>query len=283
MRYTCVNGRTFELDINDVQIEFVQRIANLVEDNRVTDAELLALVYGPENPLLESQKTAGYSFVTPAAFESPMFRALLDLVDRKKVALGKLDLEAAAARYTMSVADAAARAGVVESAIRTAIITGRLPAWFREGKNFLDPASVEAFAIARGAPPAQDVLQVVTGSADGASLRISVVGGELEVISKRGSLVSGRVSTFSMIAVITGVKRGDKTTYRYWLLAPDAKPETIALGNMKVAGRFRIVEQYNGPQANEAWRAFKEDIAIGIPMTGEGPSTLPPSARARKP
>jgi hypothetical protein len=43
---------------------------------------------------------------TLAAFDSPVFRVLLDLLDQKQVRLGSLDLEKAAARYTLSVAEA---------------------------------------------------------------------------------------------------------------------------------------------------------------------------------
>ena len=54
----------------------------------------------------------GYTFVTPEAFESTVFRDLLDLLDRKRVTTGVLGVAKAAAIYTMTVAQAADHLGI---------------------------------------------------------------------------------------------------------------------------------------------------------------------------
>ena len=160
-----INGRTIEYEPTPSEARFVQRVEAAVANAGVSEAELRSLIYGPENPLLDQQ--AGYSFVTPAAFDNPVFRVLLDLLDQKRVRMGSLHLEKAAARYTLSVAEAAERLGIRDSAVRTAVLEGRLPSWIKDGQIRLAPASVGTYEVSRrGRPPR---LLVTSGSKDGAS------------------------------------------------------------------------------------------------------------------
>lgn len=251
--HTCVNGRAIEYEPSNAEQKFLDRVAAAVEDPKVKEPDLVALIYGPENPLLESK--AGYSFVTPAAFTNPVYRVLTDLLDRKRVKLGLLNLEKAAARYTITAAQAAEKLGIAASAVRTAVIDGRLPSWMKDGQIYLDPQSVESYEVVRRGRSPQ--LTVTCGSKDGTSLRVRVAGGELEITNKAKGLIDGTVKQWEAVAVITGAKRDGDTTYRFWQLKPGGPERRIELGDLKVVGRFTIEEQKNGKAASEAWHAVE--------------------------
>lgn len=250
--HETINGRSIEYEPNAAEAKFLARVLRLVDDPKTSDLELRALIYGPENPLLTLQ-LQGYTFVTAEAFENPVFRVLTDLLDRKRIVSGSLDLEKARARYTMTVAQAAEELGLSPSAIRMAVTTRRLSCWMIEGEIRLDPVSVASYQVSRrGTPPK---LVVACGSNDGASLRLSVEGGELDVTHKVGSIVHGEVKQWQALHVITGAQRAGATTYRYWKIQPGGAHERIELGELKVVGRFTVVEQRSGKAASEAWQA----------------------------
>jgi hypothetical protein len=263
LTHTTINGRTIEYEPSADEARFLRRIEAAIANPAISEADLRSLIYGTENPLLDQR--AGYTFVTPAAFESPVFRVLLDLLDRKRIAAGSLDLGKVAARYTLSVAEAAERIGIRDSAVRTAVLEGRLPSWMKDGEIRLDPASVDSYQVSRrGRPPR---LLVTCGSKDGASMRICVVGGELEVSRKEGGLVEGQVTSWERVGVITGAKREARsgeleTTYRYWLLEPGGVQRRVELDPFKVVGRFTIAEQRNGKAASEAFKALERPNRI---------------------
>jgi hypothetical protein len=249
--YLCINGRVFDFEPTADEQKFIDCVAAAVDDPKVKESDLVALIYGPENPLLESK--AGYSFVTPAAFANPVYRVLTDLLDRKRVKLGLLNLEKAASRYTLSVAQAAEKLGIAPSAVRTAVLDGRLPSWMKDGQIFLDPHSVESYEVVRRGRSPQ--LRVTCGSHDGASMRVRVVGGELEVTNKAKGLVDGLVKQWEEMSIITSAKRDGDTSYRYWWLKPGGVERRVELGPFKVVGRFTIEEQRNGKAASEAWHS----------------------------
>src|SRR5262245_36639106 len=121
---------------------------------------------------------AGYTFPAAAGFESPVLRVALDLLDRKRAAIGAIDPERIAGRYSRSVDAAARELGVSGSTVRMAITQHRLPSWLRDGKLWLTPEHVDAFEVSgRGRRPR---LTVTWGNRDGSSLRVRVIGGELE-------------------------------------------------------------------------------------------------------
>lgn len=247
--HTTINGRTIEYAATKSESAFISRVAAAVTDRAVSDADLRALIYGPENPLLDQR--AGYSFVTAAAFENPVFRVLLDLLDRKRAATGSLNVEQAAARYTLSINEAAEQLGISSSAVRTAVLEGRLPSWIKDGQVKLAPESVDSYAVSRrGRPPR---LQVTCGSKEGASMRVRVIGGELDVTKKERGLVEGLIERWERVGVITGAKREGATTHRFWLLTPGGTEQRVELGPFHVVGRFTVTEQRNGKAANEAW------------------------------
>lgn len=256
--HTTINGRTIEYEPTAEEQRFLTRVESAIDDLKISEVELRALIYGPENPMLDQQ--AGYTFVTPSSFESPVFRVMLDLLDRKRARTGSLDVERAAERYTLSVLDAAKQLGIRESAVRVAVVEGRLPSWMRDGQIRLSPESVASYEVSRrGRPPR---LSVVCGSKDGASLRIGVIGGKFEKVGTTGGLVEGQVTTWERVGVITGARRTSRdgakaTTYRYWLLQPGGKENSVGIEPLKVTGRFTIASELNGKAASEAFSALK--------------------------
>lgn len=260
--HNTINGRTIEYEPTPAELRFLREVEAAVADPSISEAQLRAQIYGPDNPLLDQR--AGYSFVTPAAFESPIYRVLLDLLDRKRVAAGSLDLEKVAARYTMTVAEAAAQLGLSVGAVRTAVTSGRLPAWKRDGELWLDPVAVDGYQVIRRGPPPR--LAVTCGSKEGASMRVRVVGGEeLQVTGKEGGLVRGTISSWERVGVITSAKRTGRsgepeTTYRYWLLEPGGAEQKVELGPFSVTGRFSVTEKRNGKAASEAFHALGRKV-----------------------
>src|SRR5262245_59925280 len=126
----------------------------------------------------------------------------------------------------------------------------------RDGEIRLDPVAVDRYQVSGRGP--QPRLLVTCGSKDGASMRVQVVGGELEVTGKEGGLVRGTIGSWERVGVITGAKRTSRsgepeTTYRYWLLEPGGPEQKVELGQFAVTGRFTVLEQRNGKAASEAF------------------------------
>lgn len=233
---------------------FIEHVRAAVDDVRVGEGEMLSLIYGAENPMLDHSGVPGRHMVTAATLARPEHRLLSDLLDRKRLALGRLDLVAARARHTLTVTDAAARLGVHASAVRQAIERKVLPAWKDSGRIWLDPAAVDAYASTvtkRGPSPRLDVCM---GSAPGISFRLKAASA-LEQSKKTGELRTGILSSWKRVALLIG---HDKD-YRLLVIEPGGEPQEITAGEGKfyVRGRFTIVSRENNSRlAREAFDAF---------------------------
>ncbi len=144
---------------------FLGKAIRWADDATITVGELYNLVYGVQNPIL----TVGEddrAIVTQEAHGSPYWKLLNELIDRKRAALGHLDLEAACKRFSMPVSEAALKLGITPSAVRQLISRSRLVARQEGGSYLLDPDSVEAYAgIRRGPKPiAQAAAELTTSS-----------------------------------------------------------------------------------------------------------------------
>lgn len=120
----------------------------------VTVGELYNLIYGAQNPILVD------GVVTRDATEDPAWGLLMEAIDRKRAAVGHLDVEAARARFTLPVSEAALQLGITPSAVRQLIERARLVAR-KEGSSYLlDPSSVAAYrGVRRGPSPAAPLLE----------------------------------------------------------------------------------------------------------------------------
>src|SRR5262249_7214209 len=101
--YELLSGETIEYPTPEDELaRFIERARAGVSDPRVSEADLTALVYGLENPLLDKIIMPGRAVVTRAVFANPVWHMLCDLIGRKRVQAGTLDLGRAEARYTMT-------------------------------------------------------------------------------------------------------------------------------------------------------------------------------------
>ena len=259
LAHECVNGERVEYPAPAPAVaRFLERVRRAADDPAVTEDGLIALIYGRENPLLDHTMMPGRSMVTPAVFANPLYRVLVDLLDRKRVQSGALDLAKARARYTLSVTDAAAQLGINATAVRKAISAGRLPAWKADGQYWLDPASGASFEVERRGPAPR--LEVRMGSAAGESLRVKFAGALEDQAHPLANTTTGVLTHWKRVAVMTTATRGGEKSARLFVLEPGGPESEVALGCFHVRGRFTIAEKINNPQkAAEAWRAFEPE------------------------
>jgi len=258
MIHETLSGRRLECDDPSGELAtFLGRLSSAVTDPAVTEDAFVALLYGRENPILDRSIFADRGAVTAQVTANPLWYVMTDLLGRKQVALGRLDVDAAAARFTLSVADTAARLGISESAVRQAIESRRLPAWRKGGKWFIDPRAADAFMPGKQGPERATVpaLEVRVGLLAGASLRLCGVDtSALERDSLDTKAWAGQLREWESIGVLWS--HGDKA--RFFRLVPGGEPAEIANQGLFVRGRFTIAETDNN--ARRARARFAEHV-----------------------
>lgn len=268
-RYTAINGEVIEYPTPDAETAaFLSRVIAAVNDPTVSEGELVELVYGKENPILDQTIFPGRGAVTREVFANPLYHVMSDLICQKQVLEGRFDRVKAEKRYTLTVNQAAERIGVTPDAVRKAIRSRKLPAWRREGSWMLDPYDVDTYrdhvvprkprsggALAsRDSGSAGPALRVKAGSEPGRSLRVKAV--DSRKVSKQGTIAEIEVDSFQRVAIATASTK----TLHVFVLEPDDVEERIEWGPLSVEGRFRIVEHItDSRKAAEAWKAFKPE------------------------
>ena len=131
---------------------FLRKVEKASADSQVDDVQLAELIWSKKNPLLVVHPATGRPVADRKTYDDPAFQFMLDRVERKRIELGKLDRDAAQARFTMTVNEAADKLGVNPSTVRVAINAHRLVAMKAGGEYRLDPASVASYQVStRGA------------------------------------------------------------------------------------------------------------------------------------
>lgn len=277
-RYTTIAGNVIDYVPSPDEADFLARVVRATNDPNVTEAQLIELVYGRENPILDQSVFAGRGAVTASVVENPIYRVLLDLLDQKRVIDGKLDVAKAAEAYTLSVADAAKRLEMSPGAVRQAIQAGNLAAWKKGATYFLEPRSVDTYRsrVARRGPSAassaterrpavspSDVvpsepagsafaLRARMGSATGWSFRLKAP--HIEIVETDGHARVGVVSSFERAAIAFSGKKVN----RFFVLEPADEPFRYDFGPFFIEGRFRVAEKVNNAQeASERFKAFE--------------------------
>jgi excisionase family DNA binding protein len=261
--HTTIREHRIEFDDDDPKFAaFLRRAEKLLADPSVTEDAMVAVVFSEANPLLDAQVDPPRAVVTPRVYADPRYHVLSDLLARKHVAQHGVDLAKEAAKFTLTVAEAAERLGVHESAVKQAIAAKRLPSWMRDGRHYLRPASLELLELGAKAgkkrePPAPlgGRLRIVFGHADGYTFKVKSVGDianrhRLHANVLEGFLPEGwrRVGVFS----------GKQDRLRFVVLEPGDDDESFGLGEFKVAGRFRFAEKVNNAKdALERWEGFE--------------------------
>jgi excisionase family DNA binding protein len=258
-QHQLLDGDTLEYYGAPEVLEFVERVRKASEDASVPERALTELIWGLENPLLDTTVVPGKAYATRATYEHPAWDVLMDLESRKRIQVGTLDLDRAHSKYTLTVAEAAERLGMHESAVRQAIQARKLAAIKRNGQHFLDPKSVQAYRKGNRGPKAGgNPLFVQCGSMPGVTFQVkqALWGKNNLKIVRDGLGARTRFDTpagWKRIAVLTGKK--DENSYRYFLLEPADKFQELAFEGFFVRGQFKVAERVNN--SREAQDAFK--------------------------
>ncbi len=258
--HETLEGRTLTYELTSEQAAFLARVQQAVADPSVREDDLIALIYGPENPLLDHAMLPGRAMVTKAVFDNPLYHVLADYIGRKRVQTGSLDLEAAKALFTMTVTQAAEKLGVHVSAVHQAIQAWRLAAWKKDGQLFLNPENVEHFGetrrdVPRRGPSPQ--LRLRTGSVDGVTFRVKHPGELEHPQSPERHVTEGTLTSWKKVGVLLGNSEGK---FRFFELAPGGEDNEVKHGHFYLRGRFTIERKINNPrQAREAFESFEAE------------------------
>ncbi len=242
---------------------FLDGLRRLVGNVQSEDT-FVALLYSSENPLLTPDVVTGRGIVTASSFGNPVYHVMLDLLGRHRVALGRLDLAAAESQHTLSVAAAAAKLGITESQVQTAIQLFELPAWKRGGAYFLTPGAVAAYAYAQSLRAAEPVaakpstpVRVRVGVRNGTSLQIA---GHSTPLTQDGSGAWNGEIPAGWRSL--GVLWKDGANARFFRIEPGGALGRLSNGDLFVMGQFSTVEKVNNPaRARAAFEAMQKATA----------------------
>lgn len=243
--YETLSGHRIEYpELEPKLARFLARVQAAAAEPGATTATLAALVYGPENPLLDFSFVPGRGAITRETLEHPVYRVMSDIVHRADITPEQA--QRMAAKHTLTVAEAAARLGVSEEAVRKGIRERRVPSWVKDGQYFLDPRNVDVLTLgARGPIPAHvEPLAYSVGfrrSAQGETfLRVLTPEKELEG--------EGQLARWRYAAVLTG----GHGKLRLFKLEPGDKDNEFVFHGCYVKGRFTITEKVNDAKRAQA-------------------------------
>jgi excisionase family DNA binding protein len=146
--YLLASGETLEyLPPPPDVAAFLERVRSAANDPAVSPNQMIELIYGLENPLLDKTMLPGRAMVTRAVLDNPVYHIMIDMLFRKRLAAANQTLDQVAATHTISVREAARRLGITESSVRAAITARKLAAWMRNGQWYLRPESVASYKV----------------------------------------------------------------------------------------------------------------------------------------
>lgn len=255
--HETISGQEIKYPEPEPKLErFLKRVQALVDDRKATEDDLVALVYGQENPILDQTIFPERGAVTREVLDNPVYQVLTDQLARKRMAQTGTDPAKLAAKFTLTVNEAAERKGVSPDAIRKAIRDRRLPSWRKAGEYYLEPRSLDAIELGKRGPIPERIspLEYDAGYSPDlkAFLRLKSADGETptDAVHNKGS-----VARWRRAAVLTGGFGGA----RYFEIEPDpSAEEELKFQHYYVRGRFRIARKENNSKAaREAFEAFK--------------------------
>lgn len=267
-KYTTASGHTLDIDPTSADYAFLERLER--ESVRGSNA-MITLAYSHENPFLDTTTHPSLGVVTKETLENPAYRAMTDILFRQKMVEAGVTLQELAAQHTVTVAEAAIKLGVHESAVRQAIAAQRLASWVKNGKHFLKPSAVEAFqrtssitskrgpapaALRPGREPSREACFVVLiGTVPEGTLKIA---GHRELTDEKRArgLIEGRVENTQALGIMSESKT-DGATFRLVSLDPSERAQEVRLGSLFVTGRWRLLHVNNGRAARRAWGTWR--------------------------
>jgi hypothetical protein len=126
---------------------FLARVEAAAKDPAVSENDMISLIYGMENPLLDKTMLPGRAMVTLKVLKNPAFLIMTELLGIKRIQLGLLDPVAAAACYTISVNEAAEQLGITPGSVRAAIKARKIAAHLRNGEWYTRPEMIAAYKV----------------------------------------------------------------------------------------------------------------------------------------
>lgn len=292
--YRTVNGQTLEYEATPKVAAFLRRLEEGVDNPKVGEQELVGLAYSSENPFLEHTMFPGRGAVTKEVLANPAYHVMTDLLFRKRMAERKFDVSKLAAKYTVSIPEAAEQLNINENAVRKAIASGRLPSWVKEdGRQYIDPKSLETIEVGtrgpkkgsykapeQGSEPREpgeertiklrderleDAVAHTNGEVEAEPLDVIMgqekdaglkVSVEAEDVERiAGNRKHGCIRQWRRVAVMT---KGIGGTRRVYVLIPGRKENAITIGPFAVRGRFDIESRVTSPtRIDAAWKAAK--------------------------
>lgn len=275
--HTTVSGHRVEYDPSSKVDAFLRRLERMVDDETVSEQDMIGVAYSGDNPILAHDVFPGRGAVTKAVLDDPTYAVMTDLLFRKRIAQESIDVEKLAARYSMTVPEAAEQLGVHESAVRQAIGAKRLASWMKDGRHYLEPKSLDSFevgtrgprgSVAQGAagPRTKSVthgtrgpraksggpLEIVMGHAKDLSLKVRSSEPVEPVERVEGNIVKGALEHWKRVVVMTTGVGGSK---RAFVLEPAAEDNEVTFGPFSVRGRFVVAEKANAAKkAEQIWK-----------------------------
>lgn len=257
MKYTTTLGETIEYPKPRPDVSaFLTRAKEAAEDPAVSEAELITLIYGPDNPILEQGRFPGRGAVTKEVLANPIYHVLQDLLQHKRITLGHVSAEQLLSSFSLTVSEAAKKLGISQAAIRKAIAANHLSATKRPNGYLIDPRSVDSYrsrVTKRGLDKGPD-LRARVGSAPGTSVRLKVEGEKVVDRSKDGAarFVDLEAAEFHEAALACS----DEEQSLFLRVAPAVRKSRFDFGPFWLEGKFKIVEREEEPK--KAVRRFRE-------------------------
>jgi Helix-turn-helix domain len=254
--HETLSGQRIEYDDPSPAVAKLLKSARaIVDDPKRSSDELVALVYGRGNPILDQTMFPERGAVTKAVLENPVYHVLTDLLARKEAQEKGTNLDRLKARYTLTVADAAGELGISPDAVRRAIRERRLPAWVKDGgAYYVNPEHLQLLGeVGQRGPAAQQAIEYDVGydATHEVFVRLKMPGGELPFDAQGNT---GRVTKWQRVGVLTG----GHGKLRFQVIEPGPRESELEFHGFFVKGRFQVVEKVNdAKRARQAWDTFK--------------------------
>lgn len=252
-----VSGHRIDYEPTPEVEAFLRRLEAMIDDPKVDEQRMIGFAHSVENPILDQTLVPGQAMVTKAVLEDPVYDVVRDMLFRKRIVQEDVDVDELAARYTMSVQEAAAELGVAENAIRQAIAAKRLASWRKEGRHMLDPDAVRRLEVGTRRPAGGSrvgaPLDVQIGHGGGYALKIK--GSDAKVERVAGNVLRGEIPQgWRALVVVTSSPKGR----RAFRLEPSEETNEVAIAGFFVRGRFAIAEKANSDAKVDAmWLAAR--------------------------